>query len=517
MSEKHLEAVWPRLQAKKRQMPHFLSELRLTGLRGLDDLRVIFDYPVSVVAGGNASGKSTVLFAAACAYKVPGAGVRDFVPSTLFPDYRAKAGTRRDDRSEVVMDFEYSTPEGRRSMRWRRSKSWNRSFFGRKRAEQPRRPVYLRTLANLTNPSEVRGALAMSHLPSPPQETALTPWESEFAQRMFPFRYAEVVDLSSDRKSLLFAVQEGGVQYSELHMAAGERAILRLAKEIAHLEDGLVLIDEVEAGLHPWVQQLLMLQLQKLALQNDLQVIVTSHSPIVLNAVPETGRIFLERDEAGRVSVVSAYRDIVQNALYGRPAHTLNVLCEDDVAEAMLLGIFDHIAPREGIKRESIKVGRDTGAGEFPMHARAFRKFGQIDNVVFVLDGDRRGSDDERKIQDAAGREVPVFFLPGRQGPEAWAWDRLRQCGDEYASAFGIDANDLARRMRRIDAIHDHASGRPSAIAKLKMAALAEFLDRGVSDLCRAFVGVEAHQRDSDVQPLMRDLTDAVNDWRKDS
>lgn len=298
MIERQLQAAWSSLQAKKRQMPHFLSEIRLTGLRGLDELRVIFDYPVSVVAGANASGKSTVLFAAACAYRVPGTGVRDFVPSTLFPDYRGKAGTRRDDRSEVVMDFEYSTPEGRRSMRWRRSKSWNRSFFGRKSARQPERPVYLRTLANLT-----------SRLASPPQETALTPWQTEFAQRMFPFRYSEVVDLSSDRKSLLFAVQEGGVQYSELHMAAGERAILRLAKEIAHLEDGLVLIDQVEASLHPWVQQLLMLQLQKLALQNNLQVIVTSHSPIVLNAVPETGRVFLDSDETGNVSVMSAYQD----------------------------------------------------------------------------------------------------------------------------------------------------------------------------------------------------------------
>ena len=515
MIERQFEAVWPGLQAKKRQMPHFLSDIRLTGLRGLDDLRVTFDYPVSVVAGGNASGKSTVLFAAACAYKVPGAGVRDFVPSTLFPDYRAKAGVRRDDRSEVVLDFEYSTPDGRRSMRWRRSRSWNRSFFGRKGAEQPERRVYLRTLANLTNPSEVRGALAMSHLASPPQETALTPWESEFAQRMFPFRYSEVVDLSSDRKSLLFAVQEGGVQYSELHMAAGERAILRLAKEIAHLEDGLVLIDEVEAGLHPWVQQLLMLQLQKLALQNNLQVIVTSHSPIVLNAVPETGRIFLERDEAGTVSVVSAYRDIVQNALYGRPAHTLNVLCEDKVAEAMLLGIFDYFAPREGIKRDSIKVGRDTSASEFPTHARAFRKFGQIDNVVFVLDGDRRDSDDARKIQDAAGRRVPVYFLPGRKGPEAWVWEQLRQCGDESAAALGIDANDLAQRMRRIDAIHNHTSGRSSEIAKHKMATLAERLDRSVSDLCRVFIGVEVKRPDSTVHPLIRDLTDAVNEWRK--
>ena len=61
---------------------------------------------------------------------------------------------------------------------------------------------------------------------------------------MLPFRYAEVVDLSSGNKNLLFAAQEGGASYSELHMAAGERAILRLAQEIAQLKGALVLIDE---------------------------------------------------------------------------------------------------------------------------------------------------------------------------------------------------------------------------------------------------------------------------------
>ena len=50
-------------------------------------------------------------------------------------------------------------------------------------------------------------------------------------------------------KTLLFAAQEGGAAYSELHMAAGERAILRLSKEITQLDGALVLIDEVEAGL----------------------------------------------------------------------------------------------------------------------------------------------------------------------------------------------------------------------------------------------------------------------------
>lgn len=94
----------------------------------------MLDYPVSVIAGGNASGKSTVLFAAACAYRVPGAGVKDFVPSTLFPDYRPRHGAREDEKREVIVEFDYTTPDGRRSMRWRRAKGWNRSFLGARTA-----------------------------------------------------------------------------------------------------------------------------------------------------------------------------------------------------------------------------------------------------------------------------------------------------------------------------------------------------------------------------------------------
>ena len=88
MIEKRFKKLWEQLQGKKIHMPHFLAQICIDGMRGINDLRVQFDYPVSVIAGGNASGKSTVLFAAACAYKVPGAGVKDYVPSTLFPDYR---------------------------------------------------------------------------------------------------------------------------------------------------------------------------------------------------------------------------------------------------------------------------------------------------------------------------------------------------------------------------------------------------------------------------------------------
>ena len=514
MIERRLRSIWEQLQGKKPHLPQFLSEIRLRGIRGIDDLLVVLDYPVSVIAGGNASGKSTVLFAAACAYKVPGAGVKDFVPSTLFPDFRPRLGRLRDDHDEIAIEFDYATAHGRQSMRWRRAKGWNRSFLGRKNASQPERQVYLRTLSNLGNPSEVRGVLSMSRLTSALRETPMTASQIEFAQHMLPFRYREVVDLASGSKTLLFAAQEGGAAYSELHMAAGERAILRLAREIAQLNGALVLIDEVEAGLHPWVQQLLMLQLQQLALRNDLQIIVTSHSPVVLDAVPVQGRIFLERDERGGVRVHPPYRDLVQDALYGRSAAVLNLLGEDEAAEGILQGVFDCLLPRQRIRRESVRIGRDTGAGEFPAHATAFRKFGQIENFVFVLDGDKRASGLDRRIRDQAGSEVPVLFLPGDDAPEPWVWEQLRRSTGEQAAEMGVAATELSERMQRLDATYDSASDRPGAIAKAKLRGLAEPLGRSPADLCRAVARWETDRAESAIQPLVEALQSILLEWR---
>ena len=518
MIERRLEELWRDLQGKKPHLPHFLSEIRLDGIRGFNNLRVVFDYPVSVIAGGNATGKSTVLFAAACAYKVPKAGVRDYVPSTLFPDYRPKLGGREDVRQEVTIEFNYLTLNGPLSMRWRRGKGWNRSFLGRKNASQPERQLYLRTLGNLSNPSEVRSVLNMSRLKSQPEETPLTAAQIEFAHQMLPFRYSEVIDLSDGKKNLLFAAQESGAAYSELHMAAGERAILRLSQEITQLNGALVLIDEVEAGLHPWVQQLLMLHLQQLALRNDLQIIVTSHSPVVLDSVPLNGKIFLDRDDiSGEVVVRPAYRDIIQNALYGRLNEKLKLLCEDEIAEGILEGVFDYLLPQERIQWEVVNIGRDTGADEFPQHAQALKKFGQIQDTVFILDGDQHGSQVENRIQKAAGPtvDIPILYLPGNEAPESWIWNMLKNSrSDAVIERLGIERSVLTNIMRQLDSTFDLASESPSEIMKSKFRSLSEKLRRDTSDICRIVARMEADQRDSDIQPLVNDLRGILRQWR---
>ena len=329
--------------------------------------------------------------------------------------------------------------------------------------------------------------------------------------------YSEVVDLSSGSKNLLFAAQEGGATYSELHMAAGERAILRLSKEITQLNGALILIDEVEAGLHPWVQQLLMLHLQQLALRNDLQIIVTSHSPVVLDSVPLNGKIFLDRDDAsGQVVVRPAYRDLIQNALYGRSNEVIKLLCEDEIAEGILEGIFDLLLPQERIKWESVQIGRDTGASEFPMHARSLAKFGQIRDTVFILDGDQRGGAVEGRIQEAAGHgaNISIRFLPGSGTPESWVLEKLHQHLETHAARLEIDPGDLLNLMNGLDATYALASESPSEIAKSKFRSLSDSLHREPSEICRIVARLEADCQESDIQPLVDELRGILRQWR---
>ena len=511
--ENRLKTLWQDLQAKKPHMPHFLTDIRLRGLRGIDDLSIGFSYPVSVIGGETASGKSTVLFAAACAYKVPGARPRDFMPSTLFPCYRPSSGRREDGQGKVAIEFDYSTPDGRRSMRWRRSKAWNRSFMGRAGVRQPERPVYLRRLSNLSDPSAVRGVLSMSHSKSEPHERALTASQLEFAHQLLPLRYSSVLDLSRGHRSLLFAEQERGQVYSELHMAAGERAILRLSQEITQLQGGLVLIDEVEAGLHPSAQQLLLIHLQQLALQKDIQIIVTTHSPVVLDAVPPNGRVFLARRDDGNIVLRAPMRDLIQNALYGRTRNKLNVLCEDDTAEAILRGVFDALLARAAINWEAIHVGRNTGAEEFPAHAAAFRKFGLINDIVFVLDGDKRDRGLVSKIQERAGRHVPVLFLPGHKAPEVWIWKVLRENSRTFAAEIGTGAEDLSKRMDQMDSVYDSASDSPGEIAKTKLRQLAQSLGQSSSAISR-IVARCAVGYEPGLDPLVEDIKGVLTEWR---
>ncbi|MDD2755554.1 MAG: AAA family ATPase [Methanothrix sp.] len=521
MLKYHLNQVWNQLRGKKPHLDYFLEEVHIDGLRGIRNLNVRFNYPVSVLSGPNACGKSTILSALACAYKVPDSGLRDFVPSTVFPDFLANNKDYPSDISAPTsLEFYYIYEGSRYRMRWSRGKkNWNKSFLGLKGGRQPERLVYLRTMSHLSNPSEVRGVLQLGQQESINKEEISVDLLT-FAYRILPLRYLHIFLMSYKEKDILFAEREDGGHplYSEFHMSAGERAILRMSKDISRYNNAMILIDELEAGLHPFTQQQIMLELQRLALRNNLQIIVTTHSPVIIESVPVEGRIFLERTADNNVEVHPPYRDIIQKSFYGRSIDKLSILCEDEVAEALLRGVLDVLNPQLNLTPSDIEVGKDTGKDEFPSHVRALAKFNQLENFIFVLDGDAH--DKEAEVKQAAanyGQPIKLIFLPGTKSPEDWIWTQIKLHPNEYAEEFSMISVAFSQCLENIERAFNGAADTPRNIAKGRLLTLENDLAREIGGICRVVGRKEAVRQDGTMLVFVKDMEDAIQAWRSDS
>ena len=514
---KQLGEVWDALRANHAEWDCHLEEVRIKRLRGIEDLRVPFTYPVSVLAGPNGCGKSTVLFACATAYDVPDRNARDFTPGTLFPNFKDRLQGRLSDQLDrTELAFSYLHRGERVAMVWRRGKSWNRSYMGRKGGKQPERELYLRTLANLTNPSEVRGVLQIMR-----KQYEAAPLTSDlllFARRILRHRYSGVSLIRAQARDILFAEGEGrdSVRYSEFHMSSGERTILRISKGVAGLRNALVLIDEVDTGLHPYTQQQVMLELQRIALRQRLQVIVASHSPVVLDSVPPEGRKFLDRDDATNdVRLMPAHRDIFQKSLYGQSREKLSILCEDVVAEGFVLGVLDVLQPKLGLRHEDFVIGRNTGSAEFPAHVRMLGKFGKLSDFVFVLDGDARSvGPSVQKAARAYDQFVEPLYLPGKKSPEHWIWKRLRKDFKCFAKLLGQPADELKRRMREIEQTMEGAvKGRQ--MDKSLLEALADEVQRTAAELGRIVGRQDAEASHPAMTEFLNEMERQIDAWRR--
>lgn len=526
---KQLEEVWNALRADPAQGSDSLEGVSIRNLRGIRELEARFRYPVSVVVGANGCGKSTLLFACACGYDAPLGGKPVLGPADLFPDFAGGRGRLTDEAAETELEV-WGTAEGERfhTIWMRLDGEWEcppqRSFGpGGRNAE---RYVYLRTLADLTSrSSEAREWLRPrsgreAYEAEPFEAAVVTRSLLVLADRVLPWEYRRVVVASKGGRDLLFAELKGDppARYSEFHMSSGERTILRISKDLSPLDRALVLIDEVEAGLHPHAQQLLMLELQRLALRCKLQIVVATHSPVVLNSVPPEGRIVLERDErTGEVAVGPPYRDIFQKALYGQSRDQLSILCEDAVAEGVIRGILDVLIIRMELRHDDFVIGRNTGRDEFPGHVRTLGKFEKLWDFVIVLDGDSR--DKASAIVQAAqefSHPLEPLFLPGDGPPEAWIWRMLKRAPDEYAPLVGTPASAMRTRLREIEQLFEGRVQRRSGSAKGALEAFCNGLERMVPDVARLVARREAERGGGDgMAAFVGRLEEQVGAWRR--
>jgi hypothetical protein len=214
---------------------------------------------------------------------------------------------------------------------------------------------------------------------------------------------------------------------------------------------------------------------------------------------------------ADNVVAQPPYRDIFQRAFYGRSQQKLSVLCEDAVAEALILGVMDRVNPLLNLTPDDIAVGRETGKNQFAQHIDTLGKFRLLDEFVFVLDGDAR--DVEPDMAAAAQRHnksIDPLYLPGTTPPEDWIYQTLEDKSQLYSQLLG--APNLAELLSNLRLQFDNATDKPTNIMKARFATLADSLQRTQQDIARV-VGREGSQL-GPLKVFADELSQAVSNWR---
>lgn len=404
------------------EWPQFLESIEIHNLRGWTGQVVNFGFPVTAVVGENGTGKSTVLKAAAAAYEQPGKS-KTYYPSAFFP-------TTPWDTVEGVKLI-YTVRAGSTRRTFRISKAAKRWSFPDNRIK---RNVFFFDISRTLPLDASAGYAKIAKQAAQEVSTEdLSPEFTRFFSYVLGRDYARARFASSnvDKSKFVGVVQREFGEVSQFHQGAGEDATLDLFRVLQRLPDySLLIIDEVEASLHPRAQRRLIRFLLWLSQKKRIQVILSTHSPYVLEELPQEARVLLMPGPQGINVVYGVTPEFALSRIDDSNHPELVVYVEDNESATLLREIlFSH---REGTNLANRIAIRPVGPADV---VRVMGKLGREGRLHYAsiafVDGDMTP-------------EPHCHKLPGNGCPEEVVFQGLRDRGwPNLVDRFGIGAGSL--------------------------------------------------------------------------
>lgn len=444
-------------------------------IRGVATLDISFRYPITAIAGRNGSGKTTVLALAACAFhnKANGFKLRHrHCAYYTFSDFFIQSAEEvalegveigywiLHDNWRKTAGFPLGRGLGYQSRKKGKGGRWN-GYGGRVH----RNVAYLgidRVLphAEKSVSKTYRRAFQVSS-PAGWEEDA-----RQIAGRVLRKEYT-AFQYKQHNRYRLSLVSSGDSTYSGFNMGAGEDALFGLLAVLLEIPSGsLVLIDELELGLHEEAQERLVDELKLLCAKKFLQIVCTTHSPRVLEALPPEGRVFIERAATALSVIPGISPEYATGKLGGRANPELTVLVEDDASRAVLAAALSRDM-RSRIRL--IAVGSSTAVAAH----LGYRYKEQKDAAVLAFfDGDmtlnqpvlHRHFESVMESRYTLSERTAFFqarahFLPGTEPPELWVAKSRSTSGDRLLmSEFSLTPQDVDVLFATLQASEVHSS-----------------------------------------------------------
>jgi len=448
-------------------------------IRGISSLDIGFEYPITALAGRNRSGKTTLLALAACAfhsdsqgYKLPGRKHPYYTFSDFFIQAEGEGTLEGITITYRILHNDWlpspRVPEGRGPAWQSRSKASGGRWTNYDR-RVPRPVVYL-GIDRVVPHAEKTISKSYRSLFRRVDEQGREEDVRNAVGRILGVQYQAYESRQHSRYRLPVVTHEG-VLYSGFNMGAGEDALFGMMSVFRDCPDGsLILIDEIELGLHEEAQTRLIDELKAICLARHVQVICTTHSPTVLARLPPEGRIFIERVGTETRVYPRITPPYAAGKLTGKPHPELDILVEDEVSHLIVEASLD---PDLRARVNIMPLGSSIA---LMRHLAVRYKEARGPGACAILDGDKAGDMPEHlqaflalvernEEKEAASEWVSqrVSFLPGTTWPEAWVIDQL---GDPMRSRL---AHEFGMSHAEINAAFEQArlSGKHNEFRRL--------------------------------------------------
>lgn len=342
---------------KEKVYPVFLKDLKFEPFRHIPKLEIKFQNPISVIAGTNRSGKSTVLMALACSH-------------TDFQKRNPKNGNLERNTWSSLMKFTqhdtqtvdwnyfitYKTgkkTQTKSGTRKQLTKKW--SGIGKKESQFKMREVIFIDLDRVV-PARFYNDKIYSLSKSGALSAISTSKVAEIESHM-SFILEEKFEIKKIAQHLDKDVfkYENTNNYSSFNAATGEEVLTRIIIDIVEAPiNSLLLIDEIEMGLHPKIQRRVMDVIREISRNENKQFIITTHSSTILDAVSDSSRIFIEknhRNEYKGIQNISVNAALTKMDAKSYPLFDL--FCEDKEAKWIINKAISAIENEDNIKEFS--------------------------------------------------------------------------------------------------------------------------------------------------------------------
>ena len=396
-----------------------------SGLRCLNNFSIEFRYPIVAISGENGTGKSTILACAACAYH----GNNNFIPSGVEPnrpyytfgDFFIFSSLDPAPKNPQVI-WHYSGdgyPSEHIAIRKSKWSNYDR---------RPIRPVQFVGISR-SLPARERMVLRFHFAKSRTlRGRKYSDDEREKIGRILGQRYSTAARAVSGSYSLHIA--QSKISYSGFNMGAGEDSVFELVEIMYSLPDGaLLVIEEIETGLHPSAQVRLMDEMHELAFSKHFQVILTTHSFDILKCVPDQGSIFLKRLSTGITPIYEVSPTYAFSLMSITSIPELTIYVEDKVAQNLVNNCLPfplrsrcRILEVGGIEALSGQIG-------------AVRRDPNLGKALGIYDGDtskdkfigafKRHLQRDLSPEDSKWLSEHTTSLPGNCAPESWIQSHL--------------------------------------------------------------------------------------------